>query len=168
MRRFLCFISFVILLSGVTFAQTVTISGRVQHEDIFPLFECAVYTSKTDYTISDSLGHYSVSVPKNKKVTLHFVELGYKDHDFTIRPKEDCIVDVMLESDIQSIIELSAIPASCSICGSKKVVPVLYGLPSKKGWRLIKRGKYIWGGCLTGDDGDYGCISCGQRYHISQ
>ena len=30
--------------------------------------------------------------------------------------KEDCIIDVMLESAIPSIIELSSIPASCNVC----------------------------------------------------
>ena len=166
MRRIILW-AFLILINLPLFAQTVTISGRVQHEDNEPVF-ASVYTSETHYTFSYSLWYYSLSFPKNKSVTLHFEELCYKGHDLTITPKEDCIVDVMLESDIQSIIELSAIPASCSICGSKKVVPILYGLPSKKGWKLIKRGKYIWGGCLAGDDGDYGCVSCGQRYHISK
>ena len=157
----------IILGNLPLFAQTVTISGRVQHDDGFSPFACAVYTSTTDYTITDSLGHYSVSVPKNKKVKLHFEELGYKIHELTIRPKEDCIVDVMLESAIENIIELDSIPTSCSVCGSKKVVPILVGLPTKKGWRLIRRGKYIWGGC-AGIGADYGCISCGQLYRISE
>ena len=168
MRRLLCFISFFLLLSSVTFAQIVTIRGHVLDENNDPVFACAVYSSETHYTFSDSLGLYSLSVPMNKSITIHCQALGFKDHDFAITPKEDCTVDVILESDIQSIIELSSLPASCSMCGSKKVVPILYGLPSKKGWKLIKRGKYIWGGCLAGDDGDYGCVSCGQRYHISK
>lgn len=166
MRRILLW-ALIILSDLPLFAQTVTISGHLQHDDSSPVFACAVYTSNTHYTLSDSLGHYSLSVPKNKSVTLHFEELGYKIHDLTITPKEDCIVDVTLESDAPSVIELCSIPSSCSVCGSKKVVPILVGLPSKKGWRQIKRGKYIWGGC-SGIGADYGCISCGQLYRISE
>ena len=166
MKRILL-LALIILSNLPLFAQTVTISGRVLHDDKDPLFACAVYTSKTHGTVSDTLGNYSLSVPKNKSVTLHFEELGYKVHELTITPKEDCIVDVTLESDTKSIIELNSIPASCSVCGSKKVVPILVGLPTKKGWRQIKRGKYIWGGCL-GIGADYGCISCGQLYRISE
>lgn len=167
MRRIILW-AFLILINLPLFAQTVTISGREQHEDNDPLFACAVFTSRTHGTLSDSLGHYSLSVPKNKTVTLHFEEIGYKVHDLTITPKEDCIIDVMLESAIPSIIELSSLPASCSVCGKKKVAPILVGLPSKKGWRLIKRGKYFWGGCLGIGGANYGCVSCGQLYHISE
>ena len=168
MRRFHCSISFVFLLSCVTFAQTVTISGRVIHDDSYPWYACSVFTSRTHGTLTDSLGHYSLSVPKNQSVTLHFEELGYKARESTITPKEDCIVHVMLESEIPRIYHLSSIPASCIVCGSKKVAPILYGLPSKKGRRLIRRGKFFWGGFASYEGENYGCISCGQLYHISE
>lgn len=167
MKRLLCLISAVLLFSGVTFAQNVTISGRLQHEDNDPVFACAVYVSGTFKAYSDSLGHFSVSVPRDQSVTLHFEELSYRAQDITITPKKDCTLDVMMESDCRNdAIELKSLPDSCSICGSKKFVPVLYGLPSKKGLKLAKEGKCVLGGCIAGGDNDYRCVSCEQLYRI--
>ena len=92
------------------------------------------------------MGHFSVSVPRDQSVTLHFEGLGYRAQDITITPKRDCTLDVMMESDCwNDAIELNSFPDSCSICGSKNFVPVLYGLPSKEGLKLAKEGKCVLG-----------------------
>lgn len=107
-----------------------------------------VYNTGTMFPCSrvQFMGHFSVSVPRDQSVTLHFEGLGYRAQDITITPKRDCTLDVMMESDCwNDAIELNSFPDSCSICGSKNFVPVLYGLPSKEGLKLAKEGKCVLG-----------------------
>lgn len=49
----------------------------------------------------------------------------------------------------------------CSKCGSKKVVPVVYGYPTEKLQELHNKGKVELGGCcITEDMPEFYCKAC--------
>ncbi len=52
-------------------------------------------------------------------------------------------------------------PINCPSCGSPKVVRILYGMPSSKGFIEAKAGNLILGGCVVSGNGPaWGCIDC--------
>ncbi len=52
----------------------------------------------------------------------------------------------------------------CPTCGGK-LVPILYGLPSREGFEAAERGELALGGCtVTGDDPQLRCAGCGECY----
>ena len=78
----------IVFCSFSLFAQTVEISGIVFDENGEPMrVGCYVYTSKSNSTITDSLGRYSLSVPSNKETTLYFSLIVYKVTMFVIQMK---------------------------------------------------------------------------------
>lgn len=59
----------------------------------------------------------------------------------------------------------------CPKCGSSKVAYVVYGLPVWSPWleRADREGRLIMGGCcMTGDDPDSQCLSCGHRWTVGR
>ena len=59
----------------------------------------------------------------------------------------------------------------CPKCGSSKVARIIYGLPvwSSQLERADREGRLIMGGCcMTGDDPDSQCLSCGHRWIRSE
>lgn len=148
-------------------AQTVDVTGTVYDETGKPLYHCAIHTSESRSTFSDSLGHYSIPVSENKNVEIHFEYLCYKDVVLLYSPdgENPLKTDIRMELDPTiRIIELDKRPEICSNCGSK-VLPIVYGLPTKDDIRLAKQGKIIQGGCAIGP-ANYGCVSCQQTYHV--
>ena len=118
-------------------AQTVIITGTV-YDETGPVVGCQIYTSESRSTCADSSGYYSIFNPDVK----------------------------MEEEEPEVVIILDEKPDKCIECGGK-VVPILYGLPSKKVMRALERGKYVWGGDV-GDNyyENYACTSCRRSYHI--
>jgi hypothetical protein len=58
-------------------------------------------------------------------------------------------------------------PPKCPKCGGKGV-PIVYGMPSEKTWKLVDQGKVELGGCEVGEDGqgefDWKCRGCGNEW----
>lgn len=174
MKKFVLIITTLLLCLDLP-AQ-ITFSGRVQHDDEDPFVVCLVRATPSWVSVdistafTDSLGYYKLQIPNtNVPITLHFEELLYfsRDTTFTVTPKTQYTVDMTLEAaPTKSMAELSSLPATCIKCGSDQIVPVIYGQPSERGWELIKNKKLLWGVGLGG--ANYGCVSCGQLYVISQ
>ena len=59
-------------------AQTVNISGKVVDEKDIPMLGCYIRTSESQYTVTDSLGRYTIPVSYNSDVIITFAYLGYK------------------------------------------------------------------------------------------
>jgi len=50
----------------------------------------------------------------------------------------------------------------CPNCGSKNVIPIVYGLPEHEAFEREKRGEIILGGCLIDfDSPNWHCKDCG-------
>jgi hypothetical protein len=57
----------------------------------------------------------------------------------------------------------------CPRCGSDRVAPIAYGLPSPPSAAAIKHGDVILGGCVIRDgDPDVGCLACRFRWVRSE
>lgn len=55
--------------------------------------------------------------------------------------------------------------AICPKCGSTRVVPYLYGMPSAEAWEEEKRGRLVLGGCCINEDSpDFHCKICGNDW----
>ena len=69
-------------------AQTAfSLKGTVTDEEGMPLYGCIVYISETKGTVTDSLGHYSLSIPNDKTVEIHYDCLGYEGVVLTFSPE---------------------------------------------------------------------------------
>jgi hypothetical protein len=53
----------------------------------------------------------------------------------------------------------------CPRCGSREVVPIVYGLPPYQLSEAEERGEIVLGGCEP-TDADRACRSCGHRWPI--
>ena len=53
----------------------------------------------------------------------------------------------------------------CPKCGAKEAVPILYGMPSEEGVRMIAKGEIESGGCCI-EDGQpqWRCKACGHAW----
>ena len=60
----------------------------------------------------------------------------------------------------------SAKASVCPHCGSTEIRAILHGLPTRDGWRMIRRGEVGFGGChyTPGADPDCECQSCGHGW----
>jgi len=65
---------------------------------------------------------------------------------------------------------MSASPEACPQCGSTRVLPILWGMPSPEASEAAKRGKVVIGGCMVhGPNGvekdpAFECRDCGHRF----
>ena len=84
-----------LLLSFVPlFAQTVfVVKGTVTDEEGMPLYGCIVSISETKGTVTDSLGHYSLPIPNDKAVEIHYECLGYEEVVLTYSPESSFLPD---------------------------------------------------------------------------
>lgn len=83
-------------------AQTeLTIKGTVTDEEGTPLYGCIVSISETKGTVTDSLGHYSLPIPNDKTVEIHYECLGYEEVVLTYSPENAFPLnpDVVLKID---------------------------------------------------------------------
>lgn len=51
-------------------------------------------------------------------------------------------------------------PQSCPDCGSKRIVSIMYGFPSKEGFEAARRGEIVLGGCIMDDGPGWHCKDC--------
>ncbi|MBR5107293.1 MAG: carboxypeptidase-like regulatory domain-containing protein [Bacteroidales bacterium] len=83
-------------------AQTeLTIKGTVTDEEGLPLSGCIVFISETEGTVTDSSGHYSLPIPNDKTVEIHYECLGYEEVVLTYSPENAFPLnpDVVLKID---------------------------------------------------------------------
>ena len=169
MKRIVIIFAFLLCVIRLS-AQTVFIAGTVNDETGEPIVGCSIYTSESRSTSSDLLGHYSIPVSQNITVEIHFECIGYKDVVLTFSPESEASFnpDVKMEEDLFEVsFELDEKPDKCIKCDGK-VLPILYGLPSKEGMKAIERGEYVWGGDVGVGYDSFACISCGQLYHVKE
>jgi hypothetical protein len=149
-------------------AQTVIITGTVYDETGEPVIGCSINTSESRSTYSDLSGHYSIPVSQNKTVEIHYECIGYNDVVLTYSPESGASFnpDVIMEEYHEIVIVLDEKPDKCIECEGK-VLPIMYGLPSKEGMQALERGEYVWGGDVGSNYYEnYACVSCGQHYHV--
>jgi hypothetical protein len=49
----------------------------------------------------------------------------------------------------------------CPACGSRRTIPIVYGMPGTELIEQVKRGQIVLGGCLVGpDQPDRHCCDC--------
>lgn len=77
MKRFLTFLFLFASIARMS-AQTMNFSGTVYDESYKPLPGCYIYTSESQYTMSDMLGHYSIPVSVYKNVDIYYERKGYR------------------------------------------------------------------------------------------
>lgn len=72
-------LSLLVVMSAASMsAQTIDISGTVFDENRKPMNGCYIHTSESRYTMSDSLGHYSIPVSYGDEVDVIFEYQGYE------------------------------------------------------------------------------------------
>jgi len=54
---------------------------------------------------------------------------------------------------------------TCPLCGSSRVIPIIYGYPSMEMWAQENQGEIELGGCCIGDnDPEFRCKDCGHAW----
>lgn len=172
-------IVFALLLCVVpVLAQTIDIKGTVTDERGEPLQGCYIHTSESRYTTTDVLGRYSIPVSSRKGVWVHYECIGYKDvalhfspekafpasPDVQMRPDSTVLDDTFVPG--VSYVDLADKSDPCPKCGSK-VLPILYGITTEKGYEAIRNGEYVSGGCQIRRE-NYACPSCKLRFYVRE
>ena len=80
-------VALLLSLASLSAQTAFSLKGTVTDEEGMPLYECIVYISETKGTVTDSLGHYSLSIPNDKTVEIHYDCLGYEGVVLTFSPE---------------------------------------------------------------------------------
>ena len=96
-------------------AQTFDIKGTVYDESNKPLPGCSVHTSESRYTMTDSLGHYSIPISISKDVDVYYEYLGYRKLKIVHSPERSLFISdvrMVLDSVVfgQTTIKAAGIP----------------------------------------------------------
>ena len=65
----------------------LSLKGTVTDEEGMPLSGCIVFISETQGTVTDSLGRYSLPIPNDRVVEIHYECLGYEKAVLTFSPE---------------------------------------------------------------------------------
>ena len=108
MKRFILLLFLFANIARMS-AQTFDIKGTVYDESYKPLPGCSVHTSESRYTMSDSLGHYSIPVD------IYYEYLGYRTLHIVHSPERSLsISDVRMVPDSvvfgQTTVKAAGIP----------------------------------------------------------
>ena len=114
MKRFILLLLLFANIARMS-AQTFDIKGTVYDESYKPLPGCSVHTSEFRYTMTDSLGHYSIPISISKDVEIYFEYLGYRTLHIVHSPERSVsISDVLMVPDSvvfgQTAIKTAGIP----------------------------------------------------------
>ena len=85
MKKVFC-ILYLSLLTMSCAAPTFIVKGTVYDENNDPLPNSIVFTSQHNGVVTDSSGHYSITILKRGKTKIHFKALGYKDLEVKSSP----------------------------------------------------------------------------------
>lgn len=173
-------LSFLVVMSAASLcAQTIVVRGTVLDENNKPMSGCHIHTSESQYTMSDSLGHYTIPVSYGKEVLLIFEYLGYETAFIKYSPEREFPIPhvIMHMSDGVTAYDYATIvPRNNSITaygaslytneGDKLTDEQIMGLTSYgfdyetycklKKWRTISVISYFSGGALIGIGGFIG------------
>ena len=178
MKKFAILLAFLLCVTQMS-AQTIDIKGTVTDENGNPMQGCYVHTSESRYTATDVLGHYSIPISYNKTVWIHFECIGYREVVLTFSPESafPTSPDVKMLPDSTAMDDLPVVvlpyvdladkSGPCTRCGSEKVLPILYGITTEKGYEAIRNGEYVSGGSMVGR-ANYACASCEQRFYVRE
>jgi hypothetical protein len=178
MKKFAILLAFLLCVTQMS-AQTIDIKGTVTDENGDPLHGCYIHTSESRYTMTDVLGYYSIPITYNKTVKIHYECIGYCDVVLTFSPERafPTSPDVKMVPDSTAMDDLPVVglpyvdladkSGPCPRCGSEKVLPILYGVTTEKGYEAIQNGEYVSGGSMVGR-ANYACASCKQRFYVRE
>ena len=178
MKKFAILLAFLLCVTQMS-AQTIDIKGTVTDENGNPMQGCYVHTSESRYTATDVLGHYSIPISCNKTVRIHYECIGYCEVVLTFSPESafPTSPDVKMVPDSTAMdylpapglpyVDLADKSGPCTRCGSEKVLPILYGITTEKGYEAIRNGEYVSGGIMVGR-ANYACASCKQRFYVRE
>ena len=79
-------VALLLSLASLSAQTAFSLKGTVTDEEGMPLYGCIVYISETKGTVTDSLGHYSLSIPNDKTIEIHYECLGYEGVVLTFSP----------------------------------------------------------------------------------
>jgi len=79
-------VALLLSLASLSAQSAFSLKGTVTDEEGMPLYGCIVYLSETKGTVTDSLGQYSLSIPNDKTVEIHYECLGYEGVVLTVSP----------------------------------------------------------------------------------
>ena len=178
MKKFAILLAFLLCVTQMS-AQTLDIKGTVTDENGNPMQGRYVHTSESRYTATDVLGHYSIPISYNKTVWIHYECIGYCEVVLTFSPESafPTSPDVKMVPDSTAMdylpvpglpyVDLADKSGPCTRCGSEKVLPILYGITTEKGYEAIRNGEYVSGGIMVGR-ANYACASCEQRFYVRE
>ena len=114
MKRFILLLLLFANIARMS-AQTFDIKGTVYDESYKPLPGCSVHTSESRYTMTDSLGHYSIPISISKDVDVYYEYLGYRTLHIVHSPERSVsISDVRMVPDSvvfgQTTVKAAGIP----------------------------------------------------------
>lgn len=114
MKRFILLLLLFANIARMS-AQTFDIKGTVYDESNKPLPGCSVHTSESRYTMTDSLGHYSIPISISKDVDVYYEYLGYRKLKIVHSPERSLFISdvrMVLDSVVfgQTTIKAAGIP----------------------------------------------------------
>ncbi len=143
----------ILCYSVLIFAQTGGIIKGHVHDTIFDIPLSYAQVSIDERNIREFTDIEGDFVLKNVPVGVHHLRVyisGYQDSVLTIPILDSSVVELYIK--FPPYCKFNRMFKICPICEkADKVVPVVYGYPSKKGLRQSKRGKIALGGCIMTD-----------------
>ncbi len=123
---------FLILLGSYSYAQQLSITGKVSDENGEPLTGVTVFIQGTgDGTISDVNGDYSVSAAKGQQLKFSFI--GYADQILTVT--DATVLNVQMQTDAKLVEELVVVGY-----GAQKKESVVGAIATAKAEELKSQG----------------------------
>ena len=156
----IAFILILILIANKGFSQNGIISGyvfdKVSKE---PVIGANIIMFETNYmTVSDTSGFFEIKNLVSGKYSFGIKLTGYKDttiNNIVVEPGNDLNLKFFLSECEYHIL---GHPETCPICGMiDEVVPILYGVATKKMIKKERKGVALIGGERTGCDPVYYC-----------
>lgn len=153
---------FIYLITNAVsiFAQKGEISGYlIDKLSKEPVIGATIIMFETnDMTVSDTNGFFKVNNLETGKYSFGVKLIGYKDttiSNVVVEPDLNPELNIFLSECKYHIL---GHPKTCPICGkTDNVVPILYGVATKKMIKKEKKGLALLGGDRTGCDPLYYC-----------
>jgi hypothetical protein len=156
MLQLLCKLTLLVsifFISAQSYAQTGGIIKGHVHDTIFDIPLSYAQVSIDDKNIRGIANEEGNFILENVPAGVHHLRVsisGYRDSILTVPVLDGSEIELYIE--FPPYCKYNRKDKTCQLCGKgDKVIPVVYGYPSKKGLRLSKRGKIALGGCIVSD-----------------